>query len=205
MPRIAMERLVVGEIAVNCYLVENTETQEVFIVDPGAEAERIIQRVGSRKPVAVLLTHGHYDHIGAVDAVCQRFDIPVYMHEMEADKLAEPRANLSSRFAVPVVQTTLPALVHDGDVLHLAGMDIEVLHTPGHSAGGVCYRLPENQGVLTGDTLFAHGYGRTDFYDSDFAALHQSLRRLFALTPRMISFPGHDIPGVVGRDAAEEA
>lgn len=205
MPRIAMERLVVGEIAVNCYIVENTETQEVFIVDPGAEAERIIQRVGKRKPVAVLLTHGHYDHIGAVDAVCQQFEIPVYMHEAEADKLAQPRANLSSRFAVPVVQTTIPTLVHDGDVLHLAGMDIEVLHTPGHSAGGVCYRLPENQGVLTGDTLFAHGYGRTDFYDSDFAALHQSLRRLFALTPRMISFPGHDIPGVVGRDPAGEA
>ena len=201
--QIAVERLVVGELAVNCYLVENVETRECFIVDPGAEAQRIIAAVGDRKPCAVLLTHGHYDHIGAVDAVCGHFDIPVYIHAADAAKLADAMANVSAVFGEPVTQSTSPVSIEEG-ALVLAGMDLQILHTPGHSAGSICCLLPENQGVLTGDTLFAHGYGRTDFADGDFALMHQSLRRLYRLTPRMTAFPGHDVPGVVGRNPVGE-
>ena len=204
MPQITVDCLVVGEIAVNCYIVENTETHECVIVDPGAEAGRIIQCVGDRKPAAVLLTHGHYDHIGAVDEVCAHYQIPLYMHPLDADKLGDPNANVSSRFGSPLTQKTLPLAVEGGQKITLGGMELEVIHTPGHTAGGVCYRLAENQGVLTGDTLFAHGYGRTDLPDGDFSVLHQSLRMLFRLTPKMICYPGHDIPGMVGRDPAGE-
>ena len=204
MPKIALDSVVVGEIAVNCYIVENTETSECLIVDPGAEAERIIARVGSRKPVAVLLTHGHYDHIGAVDAICTHYQIPLYMHALEVTKLTDPDLNVSRQFGKPLVQQTSACTLEDGQRITLAGMELEVIHTPGHTAGGVCYRLPENQGLLTGDTLFAHGYGRTDFADGDFAVLHQSLRILFRLTPKMMFYPGHEGPGVVGRDPARE-
>lgn len=202
--RIAVERLVVGELAVNCYIVENMETHEVFLVDPGAQADKIIRQVGDRKVCAVLLTHGHYDHIGAVDEVCAHFDIPVYMHAEDAAKLGDAMANVSAVFGEALIQTTTPVTIVNEGPLTLAGMELQVLHTPGHSNGCICCILPEAQGILTGDTLFAHGYGRTDFADGNFTKLHQSLRRLFRLTPKMTVYPGHDGPGVVGRDPVGE-
>ena len=201
---ITVERLIVGELAVNCYIVENEETHECFIVDPGAEAQRIIQRVGDRKACAVLLTHGHYDHIGAVDEVCGHFGIPVYIHAGDAAKLADAMANVSAVFGEPLVQHTQPVVIEQEGVLELAGIELQILHTPGHSNGCICCMLPDGQGILTGDTLFAHGYGRTDFADGDFTKLHQSLRRLFRLTPKMIAYPGHDVSGMVGRDPVGE-
>ena len=203
MPKISVERMAVGELAVNCYLVENTETHECFVVDPGAEAKRIVQKVGSRKVCAVLLTHGHYDHIGAVDEICAHYNVPVYLHAGDAGKMSDPMANVSAVFGTPLTQNTKPQLLDEGKLV-LAGMELEILHTPGHSNGSICCILPEGQGILTGDTLFAHGYGRTDFADGDFAKLHMSLRRLFRLTPKMVTYPGHDVPGVVGRDPVGE-
>lgn len=204
MPKISVERLVVGELAVNCYLVENMETQECFIVDPGAEAQRIIRQVGERKACAVLLTHGHYDHIGAVDEVCAHFGIPAYIHAGDAAKLGDAMANVSAVFGEPLTQSTVPKLIEEEGVLALAGIELQIMHTPGHSNGCICCILPDGQGILTGDTLFAHGYGRTDFADGDFGMLHQSLRRLFRLTPKMTAYPGHDAPGMVGRDPVGE-
>ena len=201
---ITVERLIVGELAVNCYIVENTETHEVFIVDPGAEAKRIIRQVGDRKACAVLLTHGHYDHIGAVDEVCSHFGIPAYIHAGDAAKLSDAMANVSAVFGEPLVQHTVPVKIEEEGALKLAGMELQILHTPGHSNGCICCILPDDAGILTGDTLFAHGYGRTDFADGDFTKLHQSLRRLFRLTPKMVAYPGHDVPGVVGRDPVGE-
>lgn len=203
MPKIAVERLVVGELAVNCYIVSNMEKRECFIVDPGAEAQRIIQRVGDRKACAVLLTHGHYDHIGAVDEVCAHFGIPAYIHAGDAAKLGDAMGNVSAVFGESVTQNTVPVVIEEG-VLTLADIEMQVLSTPGHSNGSICCILPDGQGILTGDTLFAHGYGRTDFADGDFGMLHQSLRRLFRLTPKMTAYPGHDVPGVVGRDPVGE-
>lgn len=203
MPKITVERLIVGELAVNCYLVENTETHECFIVDPGAEAQRIVTQVGDRKVCAVLLTHGHYDHIGALDQICAHYGIPAYIHSEDAAKLSDAMANVSAVFGEPVTQNTVPVAIEEG-TLTLAGIEMQVLSTPGHSNGSICCVLPEGQGILTGDTFFAHGYGRTDFSDGDFAKMHQSLRRLFRLTPKMVAYPGHDVPGVLGRDPVGE-
>lgn len=203
MPKIAVERLIVGELAVNCYIVENTETHECFIVDPGADAERIMERIGDRRACAVLLTHGHYDHIGALDAICSHYQIPAYVHSGDAAKLADSMGNVSAVFGEPITQSTAPVAIEEG-ALVLAGIEMQVLSTPGHSNGSICCILPDGQGILTGDTFFAHGYGRTDFADGDFAKMHQSLRRLFRLTPRMIAYPGHDVTGILGRDPVGE-
>lgn len=205
MDPIQIECLTVGELAANCYVLSRAGSEECVIVDPGAEPDRIEACVGERKPVAALLTHAHYDHIGALDAICARYNIPAYVHEADASKLADPNANVSAQFTAPVRQQTVPRLLHGGETLALAGIPIGVLHTPGHSAGSVCYLLPENEGVLTGDTLFAHGYGRTDFADGDFSKMHQSLRALFRLTPKQPAYPGHDAPGFVGHDPGRNA
>lgn len=205
MPKVQIERLTVGEIDENCYLVVNPETGELLVIDPGAEAERIFAAIGERKPRAVLLTHGHFDHIGAVDAVCEKYGIPVYIHEADAPKLTDPEANTGCRFGHPVTVRTQPRLLHDDEELHLAGLGLKVLHTPGHSKGSVCYLLEGNQGILTGDTLFKGGYGRYDFADGSFHELKESLRTLFHLTPQMTAWPGHGEATVAGRNREEQA
>lgn len=203
MPKIAVERITVGPLAVNCYIVENTETKECFIVDPGADAWRIISCVGERKVTAVLLTHGHFDHIGAVDELCAHYAVPLYIHKQDASKISDATGNVSQFFGLPLVQHTEAIGVEEGESLVLAGIPLEVLHTPGHSSGSACFLLPEHQGIITGDTLFSDGYGRTDFPDGDFAVLMASLKRLMRLTPRMITYPGHGVEGMVGRGTAE--
>ena len=112
--------------------------------------------------------------------------------------------NVARLFGREVTVQTPPKPLLGGETLCLAGMNIGVMHTPGHSAGSVCYLLPENQGVLTGDTLFDHGYGRTDFPDGSFSMLRESLRALYHLSPRQTAYPGHGGPGSVGRDRTED-
>jgi hydroxyacylglutathione hydrolase len=189
---INVETLRVGsDFETNCYLAENTDTHELIIVDPGAQAQRIIAAVGNRTPVAVLLTHGHFDHFGAADDVCGHFNIPLYIHKLDAPKLTDTAGNESRTFGFNVSIQTKPVPVTDGQTLDLAGMAITVLHTPGHSKGGVCYLLPEDQGIFCGDTLFHQGYGRYDFGDGNFSELKQSLRKLIHLHPKIVAYPGH--------------
>ena len=138
MPKIDVKCLTVGDFQVNCYLVVNAETRECLIVDPGAEGERIIRAAQEYKPAAVLLTHAHWDHIGAVDAVCGHFGIPLYVHEADAPKLTDSTKNVARQFGCDVTVATRPHLLHGGETLFLADMEIRVLHTPGHSAGSFC-------------------------------------------------------------------
>ena len=111
MPKVQIERLTVGEIDENCYLVVDPETGELLVIDPGAEPERIFAAIGDRKPRAVLLTHGHFDHIGAVDAVCEKYGVPVYIHEADAIKLTDTEANTGAKFGHPVTVRTQPRLL----------------------------------------------------------------------------------------------
>lgn len=205
MPQIDVTCLRVGRIQENCYIAFNREAGACVIVDPGAEAGRIIRAAEGLGPAAVLLTHAHWDHIGAADEVCGHFDIPLYVHEADAPKLSDPDANVARPFGESVTVRTQPVLLRGGETLDLAGMRIEVMHTPGHSAGSVCYLLPQDQGVFTGDTLFAHGYGRTDFPDGSFQQLKESLRALFHLSPCRPAYPGHEEAGTAGRDRTEDA
>jgi len=200
---IRVETLHVGEYMMNCYLVENTDTREVVLVDPGADGRRIIADVGSRKPVAVLLTHGHYDHIGAVDEVCAHYGIPFYIHIADIPKLTDPALSVGAEFGYDTRVATAPTPVADNQTLLLGGMRITVLHTPGHSKGSVCYLLPDNSGLLCGDTLFDGGYGRYDFADGDFGELKNSLRRILYMHPRMKAYPGHGSATFAGRDGGD--
>ncbi len=192
MPSFQIQCLPVGRaFETNCFLVKNPSAKELFLVDPGGEAEKIMEAVGDFRPVAALLTHGHYDHMGAADEICAHYGIPLYVHAEDVPKLTDPEANGSALFASPMTVETKPLPLEEGQRLSLAGLSVTVLHTPGHSRGSCCFLLPEGEGLLCGDTLFDGGYGRTDIADGNFGDMKKSLRRLLFVLPPMTAYPGH--------------
>lgn len=189
-----MEKLVLGSVRTNCYFVINEETNEVIIVDPASNSEQIQAFVEQRSlmPVGILLTHGHFDHIFAVDAIRKLYDIRVYAHENEQAVLANADINLSSVFGAPFT-TAADVLLEDGSVFEMAGAMIEVMLTPGHTAGSVCYYIAKEDILFSGDTLFQESYGRTDFPTGSFKELEHSIKeRLFMLPCNTIVYPGHE-------------
>ena len=181
-------------MATNCYLVWNKNTREALVVDPAALPDRIISAMESRdvKPVAILLTHGHFDHIGAVDALREKYRIPVLLLDKEQEIMENQDKNLSSVFGRGF-STKADHFLHDGDVVSYAGVEIKVLHTPGHTIGGACYYIPEEQVLFSGDTLFLCSVGRTDFPTGSHKELMESIKgKLLVLPGDTIVCPGHN-------------
>lgn len=176
---IKIDILALGEYQTNCYIVRNREDACV-VIDPGFEPDTVLAQVKSLglNVEAILLTHGHFDHVGGVQAITQAQSCPVYM--------APEDLKLPAFLTRPLGPTIDVA---GGDVLDLAGVQFRVLHTPGHTQGSVCY-LTDNA-LFSGDTLFAGSCGRTDLYGGDMVQMQQSLARLDALDFHGHVFPGH--------------
>lgn len=184
-----------GPVQTNCYFVQNTEGK-CLIIDPGEEGRKIIEHVEDEqlKPVAILLTHGHFDHIGAVDTVRDHFGIPVYIHESEENTLTSPEANGSTRYPqLPAVQNrAADHLITKEGLMELGPFSFEVRHTPGHSPGSVSYVFQEDGFAIVGDTLFQGSIGRTDLPGGSMEVLLTSIReKLLSLDDSMIAYPGH--------------
>ena len=203
MAKLNVRQLTVGPVCTNCYLAMNEDTKELFIVDPGAQADRIadqIEQMGG-KPTAILLTHGHFDHAGAAAALKEKYGIRVYAHEAEKETLEDPSVNLSgSMMGQPEVYHA-DVFLTDEEELSLAGMKVRVLLTPGHTVGGVCYYLPQEMVVFSGDTLFAESIGRTDFPGGGAATLIRSIREKLMPLPDFIKvYPGHNELTTIGNE-----
>ena len=181
--------LTVGELATRCYVLWLEGRDDCLVIDPGAEAETIRRACGGKRIAAILLTHGHFDHIGAVEALMEE-DTLLAIHRLDAPLLSDPQANVSWMLGRSVTAPAPTRLLEEGDEVEAAGMTLRVLHTPGHTPGGVCYALGEN--LFTGDTMFDRGYGRTDLPGGDEAALIRSLRRLTPLRRTCRIFAGHE-------------
>lgn len=195
--------VVVGVMQTNCYLLSNTETKETLIVDPGDQGKRIVECCLKEelRPVGILLTHGHFDHIGGVKALTEAFRIPVYASEAEEALLEEPGKNLSAKLQGYSISLIPDVLLADSEEITLAGFQIRTIHTPGHTGGGMCYYLPAEGIAFTGDTLFRHTYGRTDLPTSSFAELKDSLiHKLFVLPEEVKALPGHGNATTIGEE-----
>ena len=183
-----------GMLSTNCYVVENPDSQKVLIVDPGdspLEIERQIDEIDG-DPEAILLTHGHFDHMLAADALRKKYHIPVYVHEKEQHLLGDAQENLSGLWSKPYTMQA-DKTVKEGNILHLADFEIQVLATPGHTAGGVCYYIPAEKVLFSGDTLFWESYGRYDFPTSSGRDLIASVKRLLKELPGDVTvYPGHN-------------
>lgn len=193
MGNLQIEKMVLGQVATNCYLAVNKATREVILIDPADEARRIDKKIKELgvKPVAILLTHGHFDHIGAASELGNLYDIMIYADEEEQEVMTDSMLNLSANFGCPF--TAEPdMLLTDRQELLLAGLKIQVLHTPGHTKGSVCYYFPEEQILFSGDTLFNCSIGRTDFPTGSMSQLVRAAReKLFALPDEVRVCPGH--------------
>ena len=184
--------------AANSYFLTQDEKTAV-VIDP---AQPRIADEAKRRGLTVthvLLTHGHFDHIGGCAAL-QAEGAKVGCLAKEAP-LALGKNNMADYFGGHIPPFSVDFTFGDGDILSLDGMQFLVIATPGHTAGGACFCVGDH--LFTGDTLFAHGYGRTDFADGSFHELKESLRALFHLSPRQVAYPGHEEAGTVGHDPAE--
>lgn len=188
-----IKRLVVGMVETNCYIAWNPACMEAVIVDPGSEAQRIEEAVRklSVSPKAILLTHGHFDHVMAIDELRETFKIPVCVFEEEADILADPNLNLSSQFQGGQ-SWKADVLFKDGQIFESAGFFFRVIHTPGHTAGSCCYYEEKEKILFSGDTLFEGSYGRIDFpTGSGRKMVHSVASVLFDLPDDTAVYPGH--------------
>lgn len=198
-----LECLTVGPYQENCYLYWDGKSQKGLIIDPGDEAERIIQTVEEIgfRPTAILLTHGHCDHIGALTEVKEKWNLPVYIGRGEETYLSDPNLNGSALFDNPIKATKPDFLVIDENLYSFDSINLRVLSTPGHTLAGVCY-LDEKEGILfCGDTLFQGSIGRTDLPGSSFDKLMVSLqKKILTLPDNIVCFPGHGAATTVGAE-----
>ncbi|EOS27710.1 hypothetical protein C806_00157 [Lachnospiraceae bacterium 3-1] len=188
-----VEHHCVGQVATNCYFMINEETKEALVIDPGDSAQMLAEKLNQKgwKPQAVLLTHGHFDHAMAAKELAEMFGIEIYAHEREKDTLEDPRKNVSIMVGNKD-NYRADVYVKDGEVLELAGMEVKVLHTPGHTEGGCCYYLEKEKILFSGDTLFCQSVGRTDFPGGSMSKIVRSIKeKLMALPDEVKVYPGH--------------
>lgn len=189
----------VGALETNCYILAEGQNRQAIIIDPGSDAGKIKRLLDKNKlsPAFIVNTHGHIDHIGCDD----EFGVPVYAHRDEVALLRSGELNLSAFLeAAYSVKSEIKAL-DDKDKINLGDIELEVIHTPGHTSGGICLLMkkPEDNILFSGDTLFRAGIGRTDFSGADEDALKKSIKqKLFTLADETVIYPGHGAASTIG-------
>ena len=183
-----MKELTVGSLGTCCYIVWAEGGTGCAVIDPGGEPERIREACAGRKIKAILLTHGHFDHIRAVGELA-RDGAEIVIHRDDAPMLTDPDMNAGWLAGEHVTAPPASRTVREGDKITCGGVTFTVLHTPGHTQGSVCYQTGD--WLFTGDTLFHGGCGRTDLPGGSMQQLTDSLRRLYPLAHQYQIFPGH--------------
>ncbi len=196
-----LETVCVGPYGVNCYILAKQQNDKAVIIDPGDEPDKIKRILARHKlrPGLIINTHGHIDHIGADNA----FGVCVYIHKDDLVFLSDPDLNLSGFLAAPMRINSCCRSVEDREEIKLGGVKLQVLHTPGHTPGGICLLLkePEDNMLFSGDTLFYRGVGRTDLTLASSEQLEKSIKeKLFVLDNRTKVYPGHGPATTIGEE-----
>lgn len=196
-----IERLEVGMLGVGCYIVGWKPTGDAIIIDPGDEADRILDRVDELglKVIAVVNTHGHGDHIGGNSEIVRKTGVPILIGEKDAPMLTDKMKNLSEPVGMPVTSPPADRLLREGDVIKIGNGELKVLEAPGHSLGSVI--LVGDGIAFVGDVLFAGSIGRTDFPSGSLDMLLKMIReKIFPLGDDFIVCPGHGPETTVGNE-----
>ncbi|NTW04881.1 MAG: MBL fold metallo-hydrolase [Peptococcaceae bacterium] len=191
----------VGPMDNNCYIIGCEDTRQAAVIDPGAEGERIIKRLKDLKLecCCIILTHGHADHLGALQMVKGNTSGEVMIHHEDADMLTDPKRNLSYFTGGDLELEPADRLLNDGDIIKVGNLELEVIQVPGHTPGGICILAADR--IITGDTLFAGGIGRSDFPGGSHQQLITAIKeKLFTLPPETLVFPGHGPSSSIGEE-----
>ena len=189
-------------IMTNCYIAYERDGGKCFIIDPASSEEKIktIIDAHSLKPKAIILTHGHFDHIAAADRLREMYSIPLYIHEADGEMIKDSRLNCSSSMmGMAIVLKDADRLLKDGDKIKLESESLTVMHTPGHSPGSCVFVACDC--IFSGDTVFRGTYGRYDLPGGNFELLMDSIRRVMTLSPILTVYPGHDEKTTIGDES----
>jgi glyoxylase-like metal-dependent hydrolase (beta-lactamase superfamily II) len=198
-----IKKLVVGPLENNCFVIADEKSKECFVVDPGDEPDRIIDFINENnmKVKYIICTHAHFDHVGAVSEIKKETEAKLVIHGYDLNIYHSSRDH-AALWGFEIDPLPEPDLfVSEGEVLRIGGLRFEIIHTPGHSPGGICIY---GEGILiTGDTLFAGSVGRTDLPGGDVESLKQSFIRLMALSDTVKVLPGHGPESTIGKERAD--
>ncbi|MBP3594313.1 MAG: MBL fold metallo-hydrolase [Lachnospiraceae bacterium] len=198
-----IKRLVLGLVRTNCYIVYSEETKKAVIIDPAADSRRIMEEISGLGivPEAILLTHGHFDHMLAAESLKNGYQIPICVHKADAELVKHPDLNCSQQFLHMSYSISADEELEDGQNLRFLDGAFTVLSTPGHTEGSCCYYAKEDNILFSGDTLFQESVGRTDLPTGSAAKLVNSIReRLFVLPENTLVLSGHGDQTTIGEE-----
>ena len=192
--------VIVGDIYTNCYLVADPESKEGVVIDPGADFDKIWKKIEKYGIIVkkIVATHGHYDHLGAVNELRKKTKAVFLIHKEDVVFAEHPETNGSALFGDGTVSAKVDAFLKEGDVVKAGKLELKVIHTPGHSPGGIC--LYTDGELFSGDTLFLNSIGRTDFPNASYELIMESLAKLMKLPEATRVYPGHGQYTTIGEE-----
>jgi len=194
-------RVVSDGYGVNCYIIYCEKTKKAAIIDPGGNADAILNFIDQNQlePQFIILTHAHGDHIGALREVKEKKNLPVYIHPLEEPMLRDANKNMSRWMGYPSVEIAADRLLKDNEIIELGELKLHIIHTPGHTRGGICIKVED--ALFTGDTLFAGSIGRTDFEGGSFPQIIDSIKnKLLVFDDNTKVYPGHGPESTIGME-----